>query len=345
MGTVAGGPYPLTQTVGASIRHVTFSGLTPGTNYYAIVVANSFSGCSSANSAEASGFTGGACSDSRATAWSTQVVVNGGVAPSESTVNALCNFLVALDSAGIYTKMYLLNIFASDSLVAALTPVQCVTTLTPVSLWINHGFVLGDLSVAGLKGDGVAKYLDTGFNMTASNIIGDPGFTENSLGLTVYVSVQPDEAKQTVGAQNTLAQAGADFSLYPNSSGTPFFASYNDGVALITGSAMPSHTTAGYSSGSRTAINLATLYFANSGNAHASKGTTAGAPGAAAGNVPFYVFNTNVYNGSFFAPAAGQYSSARLSFVGFHKGLTATESLAFFNAIQTLRTALGGGFV
>lgn len=39
------------------------------------------------------------------------------------------------------------------------------------------------------------------------------------------------------------------------------------------------------------------------------------------------------------------FSSKRYSFFAIHSGLTATESLAFYNLIQAFRTTLGGGFV
>ncbi len=59
VGTVSGGPYTIIQSVGAGKRVVTVDKLTPGTTYFAIVIANSTAGCSSAASAEASGTTSG----------------------------------------------------------------------------------------------------------------------------------------------------------------------------------------------------------------------------------------------------------------------------------------------
>lgn len=59
-GTTQGGPYASTVTVPAMTKQAILNGLTSGTTYYFVVKANSFSGCSSANSAEGSATTGGA---------------------------------------------------------------------------------------------------------------------------------------------------------------------------------------------------------------------------------------------------------------------------------------------
>jgi hypothetical protein len=52
-----------------------------------------------------------------------------------------------------------------------------------------------------------------------------------------------------------------------------------------------------------------------------------------------YVFALNVNN----SPAGP--SRNRLSFAAIHQGLSSSESLAFYNLIQALRTSLGGGYI
>jgi len=58
-GTTQGGPYTSSFNRPASARNAIISGLTTGTTYYFVVVANSFTGCSSANSTEGSATTSG----------------------------------------------------------------------------------------------------------------------------------------------------------------------------------------------------------------------------------------------------------------------------------------------
>ena len=57
-----------------------------------------------------------------ATSWATRVVTNGGAAPSGATVLAISNFCYALDAAGLTSSFLALNVFAPDSLIAAMTP-------------------------------------------------------------------------------------------------------------------------------------------------------------------------------------------------------------------------------
>jgi hypothetical protein len=103
----------------------------------------------------------------------------------------------------------------------------------------------------------------------------------------------------------------------------------------------PSHN-AGYYSNQRISNSDHRLFFANSGTPHAQIGATdAFGPYNGGVPVPFNMYVGCLNNGG--VPI--QFASDRVSFVGVTIGLSAAQSALLFARIQTLRTALGGGFV
>src|SRR5262249_16909600 len=104
------------------------------------------------------------------TEWSIRVVSNGGAKPSQSSITAEYNFLVRLTNDGIRSKIIYANIPASDSLAAALTP-QLYNSSDNFASTANYsanngGFVLADVSVNGITGNGTSKYFKTGTSVT-----------------------------------------------------------------------------------------------------------------------------------------------------------------------------------
>jgi len=254
--------------------------------------------------------------------WAQRVVINGGASPSLATKAAMHTFCTGLDTASLASKLAALNCFASDSLIAALTPLYYNAGSDP---WTNHNFVVGDLTVNGLIGNGSSKYLQTGVKP------GDVGGQPNSGGLTIYYFTNPnDNGAELVGNSGGIPQFGLQFY-----AGTVYFDcyAYNTGRISKAASAFT-----GYVSGNRTTAAREDLYTANSGTAHSSVVSGTGAPGALSTN-ELYCFAANN------AGVAAYQSAKRLSFAAIHSGLSSGESSTFYSLIQALRTALGGGFV
>lgn len=263
--------------------------------------------------------------------WAARVVVNGGAAPAAATVTALDTFYTGLVSAGLDAKMLAVNCYVPDSLIAALTPLIKGPGNDP---WTNMGsFVVGDLTVNGLKGDGVGKYLKTG-------VIPSGNLTYASLGLSTYLyfSGMPASIVELGAVTSSGTYTVNVMALYANSSTQAFVwdAPYAVGGAGRLTGVSPG---AGYYSGNRTSDTVSLLYFANSSNAHAQLGAT-NTYNAGADAVPtteIYAFAMN--NGG----ALSGYSSSRASFAAIHTGLSGAESAALYALVHALRTALGGG--
>jgi hypothetical protein len=256
--------------------------------------------------------------------WAAQVVTNGGAAPAAATKQALSTFCYGMDSNSLTALMKSVCCFVPDSLTAALTP---LIFATGNSLWVNHNFLAGDLSVVGLKGNGSNKYLETGV------IPATAWSPTTSSGITMYVSVADNSVTNIdVGASedgtNLVELVTAD-------GGFIDWDSYNNSAARIHYASGPFN---GYISGNRTASNATALYMANSGTAHSAVVTGSSAGGTCPTTKQLFAFANNLV-GNPQLP-----SKNRMSFVAVHKGLSSAQSLAFFNLIQAMRTALGGGY-
>jgi len=258
---------------------------------------------------------------STATAWAARVVTNGGAAPSSPTIAALSDFAYALDAAGLTSKLKCVNCIVPDSLIAALTPL--LVTSGGSALWAGHNFVSGDLTVNGLAGDGSTKYAETG--LVPTSVV-----TALSAGLTVYYDTYVNEAAVEFGSGDYLVAQSALY-LY---NGVIYFDCHK-----TTGGQDINHalTSAGYVSGNRVSSSSFDIYYANSSTAHSSLvHGTASAETPSTTAMYAWAFNNNG------TPA--YYSSKRLSFMAVHDGLSSTDSVNFYNAVQAMRTSLGGGY-
>jgi len=267
-------------------------------------------------------------------AWSNRVVSNGGTYPSVNTQMALSRFIQTLYDTNLYYKMIAVNCFVPDNIVAAMTPLIRGGGYDP---WINNGFVISDLTINGLIGDGASKYIDTG-------II--PGATYNNnnfnVGLSLYVSSIPtSEYKMDFG----VISGSKNFSIYAaNAAGIGYFFCWNAtnyGVDLLQFN-YPSNTFAGFTCGNRQTNSSLTAYYGNDtvpfgqcGNG--SKIQT----GTNINTYSIYEFNINS-NGS---PTTGQFSSKRHSFSAIHYGLSQLDALNLYNAVQKMRIDIGGGYI
>jgi hypothetical protein len=303
---------------GATSSTLTFpSTLTTDSADYTVVVSNAFG---SVTSAIATLLVNQSAGTIVANAWSAQVVTNGGAAPGATSLAAVKTFWNSIVAAGIDSKMIAVNIVAPDSVIAALTPIY---KTSGNSIWTNTGFVGGDLSVNGLIGDGGGKFAATGLT---------PGFiwTANDAGMSVYV--------HTAGSGNSVSMGAFESgSVWAKISGAA--SGLKDGF-LFGSTAEPFEvgTLTGFMTVNRTAAAVIRLDTAKSSLAYATRSTSAAANGTPGFARAMYAWAQNT-------GSANNHTTERISFLAAHRSLSLSEGQAFYNAVQALRTALGGGFV
>lgn len=266
--------------------------------------------------------------DCYAAVWARRVVKNGGARPSQNTIDAAGVFYNALVTAGIHTKIKVLNFIAPDNLIAAQTPFIVGTGLDP---WTNMNFVSGDLTVNGLKGDGTSKYLKTGFLGSTF------GAGNYKAGLTAYCFDAPYGNNTLIGAIDASAPNRL-FRLAAYQNGTAFSAwNGNDGQGAV----LRTDAFCGYICGNVTASNARAIYEASGAVAHNTLDSASGSSGGTDGGpvVQLYAWAYN-NNGT-----AQEFARNRMSFLAIHEGLSSSESSNLFNAVQALRVSLGGGYI
>jgi hypothetical protein len=111
---------------------------------------------------------------------------------------------------------------------------------------------------------------------------------------------------------------------------------YNGGSARIS---VSNSSWTGFTSLNRTSSSSLVAYKANSGVGHTSIASNANVGGTLPSASIRCLATCNT------GSIVSNWSTKRLSFAAVHLGLTSSESSAFFNAIQALRVAFGGGFV
>jgi hypothetical protein len=273
-----------------------------------------------------------------ANAWAARVVTNGGSMPSANTVAAVCAFVDTLNNAGLWSQMVHVSVFAPDSITAAITPLLVGpggNDPYPGVCGNNNVTTLG-LTINGLKANvGNSAAENTG--IAASNVFP----SDTSAGITVVISeVSISEAAQDVGYIRS-ADNGANFAFYSHFGATTcFFLCWDGANGQCTGTYPGGGSSAAYFSGNRTAANLSSIYYANTGNAHQQIGTIA-TMGGTRQNAPAYLLDAFNITG----PGCGTISTKRMSFAALHLGLSQAQSLILFNAVQAMRTSFGGGFV
>lgn len=256
---------------------------------------------------------------------------NNGGPVSSANLAALDGLYTALNSASLLSKVIALNCLTPDNIVAAMWPFIGVAGAQPSAKWTNSNFVIGDLTINGLKGDGTTKSINTGINLSTA-LAGI-----NSSAFMVYVSTNVVEVAFQMGIYNGAADNGIALVLGQAATDNAFI-----GSATQVASSNPVVHGAGYYCASRTSSTSLELYFANSGNAHASIATQAGANAKTFSNDShFLVFADYDPNSA----TTSLWSAKRMSCVAVFSGLTAADSLASFTALQAYLVARGGGSV
>jgi hypothetical protein len=268
-----------------------------------------------------------AAENALATDWAARVVAHGGASPSSGTVTAISNFCDALDAASLTAKMFSLNVFAPDNSVANSTPLIKTFGDDP---WAYYNFTGGDFTIDGIQGDGATKYIDT-------QVIPSTCATQSSVAVTLYVnSAGTSPAVMACDAVPTGRLAlGWSNPTYGN-----YFCAYDFAAVILDG--VTSGYFLGYICGSKTSSTVRNLYEANSFTPHSSVASNSLLDAGGGDVVPtghFYVLASNE-NG-----ATSGYYPGRVSFASISSGLTAADSIALYNAVQSLRVAFGGGWV
>ncbi len=264
-----------------------------------------------------------------ATRWSAKVVSNGGAAPAASTTTAMSVFVDGCVTDGTYLSLLVWNIYAPDNLIAATTPWYRIQNgNTPFT---NHNFVGGDITATGLKGNATTKYLDTGLNMST---LGYGWNAQSSAGIILYM---PDVAATAASAfwdsgDIDTASSANNVALIPALASVTYY----EMCGFNTSTPSVAINLNGFYSGQRTSGVLSTIYFANSGNAHASKATAVGAPAAALAR-NLYLFCANDNNGN----TQAFFSSRTQGFFAVSLGLSSANDALVYGRVQTLMTAFG----
>ena len=266
-----------------------------------------------------------------ALAWRDAVVANSGTV-SVSTLAAVTTFCRSIDSAGLRSLFYRLNLFCGDGLSAVLVPLYRGPSRTGTQYGLttdaNVNFVSGDYTLAsGLTGNGSNKYLQTGVRLDLL-----PAGVETNGHLSAYVRTTPNSNGiiSSYSYHNSTAADRHQYELVPASG--RFGRETN---ASGPGSpAYPGHLLATRSSAS----SLITYHSAVAG----SEVTTAITP--AATGTPFTVFCRNFVQGS--PPGSGTYVptlyfSGALGAYSIGQSLSAAQVSAFNVAMVAFQTALG----
>ncbi len=221
--------------------------------------------------------------------------------------------------------MIAVNCFVPDNLIASITPLIVGPGNDP---WTNHNFIgLGtDLTVNGLQGNGTTKYLDSG-------VIPSSAFaSEDSGGMTMYSFTSGVSLGNDVGCSTGTNFFCLQLNTILN---VALWECWDTGVGKVQGG---NTGFKGFLSGNRTAANNSKLYRASSTVPFAQIGSIA-TTGGVRPNDPIIIF------GASNSGVVSQFTNRTYSFEAVHFGLTSSEDQTLFNLVQSLRVALGGGYV
>jgi len=261
------------------------------------------------------------------TNWSSSVVANGGTLNS-STLTAINTFWTSLQTAGLDTLMYYVNIMAPDSLIACMTP---LTSSNNQWLSQNNNFVSADLSVNGLLGiDSQASAGKWILPLLSGSV-----FATGNAGMSAYINYASNSAQYFIAGND--GEGSTRFGLLYPSGGNALFDCWNcctPSIGRLTIATAP----LGMYICTRPSSTDQAVFIGKSGSfitgSSASGQAGIGSPPIA----PIWIFGVPQNNGTFTA-------GTRMSFFAYHQGLTFAQSQNFFNAVQTLRTSLGGGYI
>lgn len=263
--------------------------------------------------------------------WCKRVVTNGGSLPSAATQISVSAFDQSLVNGSIGSKMWYVLLMTPGGLIEATTPFYKVAA-TGSDPAVNHSFVAGDLTVGGLQGAAGTKYLDTGFVDTVQI----PTST-NSGGITVVFTNGPGSANEGLAGESN-ATGGAAYFLFLAGGGTGILNAFMYDNTANNGLIAGTVTVPSFVSVNRTSNTACSLYAGDSTNGFRTLTTNGGTNTQAPNGL-----NSDMMGSNFNSGHGG--TNRQISFSAFHDGLTSGQAQTLYNAVQTLRGALGGGRV
>jgi hypothetical protein len=262
--------------------------------------------------------------------WLDNVYYNGGTV-SSTTANLVNTFCNSIDSAGLRSKFYRVNLFCGDNLNASLVPVYRGSNKTlvygGVKIDTNNNFVPSDYtetgSTGGLIGNGSSKWLDTLLpqNYSAGRHLGCVVSQLPSIAYRVYM-----------GAKANSADYVADTRINDDN--------INTSASFWTGSDAGLLSTAALNSVAEKTLLLASSV--SGGNNTLYSDGVGGSPESS-------YTNTNTTTIGVFAQKVGQtnagfaHTDARLSFYTIGTNLTNTEVTSLTTIVNALNTGLNRG--
>jgi hypothetical protein len=267
------------------------------------------------------------------TSWLSAVAANGGAAPSASTVTALNAFVTALETASIKDKMIIVNPIVPDSDIAARTP---LIKGPGHALWIDSGVDSPTIGVNGAECAGKTCRWEVGAG--PQELGWNPGMQD--AGVIAYHYANGTGTGYVTGC-NTGGVSGK-IQLYNKTILNRFQAVWgNLSFGYINWLASPTSFFGYVGTFNVTGANGMKMYVASSTKAHtlAAQDTASGIVDNT--TIDFYALcNNDNDNVTVQQPFKGT-----VSFLAYTKNLTESESSDLYDAIQALRTGLGGGAI
>jgi hypothetical protein len=271
------------------------------------------------------------------TDWARRVVANGGALPSLNTITAMETLRLGCIAASLTNKIYSLCVFVPDSVIAASTPLFKHRGADP---WTNSGFVIGDLSVNGLKGDGVSKFLDTAIIAKLGQGANSVG--SSNLGITVIITESATNVNSPILMNQQLTPDNYAMGLFVSGGGSNQY--YNGFVGAAHYVVTNDLFRVGYVSANSISLNFS-LYVASPVESHKklsdsiADNPNTGFPATVVGlnnsTIPVFAYRINGTNAGF--------NTMRASLVMLHEAFTQTESSNFWILAKACRETLGGG--
>jgi len=262
--------------------------------------------------------------------WAIRATANGGVV-SSTVLTAVSDFCRAIDAAGIRDRFLRLNLFCGGNLSGGLVPLyrSASTAANPIgnATDVNVNFVSGDYAEtgvnAGIKGNGIGKYLQTGL-VASANLVA------TNVHLAVFLA-SPNTSSFNypviIGCKVVTPAASIQLWTATTSANTP--ATFDVGASNATSSTF---NPSGFLVGS--CVNQQDIRFFINGKQD-SPTSTATFSVAATPALQLYVFATNQ------SGVAQILHNGRASTYSIGYGMTAFQVLEYHAALAAFRLALG----
>ena len=244
--------------------------------------------------------------------------------PTDARKTVINTFITSLKTAGVWTKLDVLYVFAAADQQAALLNWKENNNNATAE---NSPSFIAD---SGFKSDGSSSWVNTHYNPYTDSV----NFSIVSAHISVYVVTN-------VGAGDKFDIGGEEYSsAYSNS-----FINSNDGAPRIVGAICIDGYYDGYASVS-SALGFSSIDRANGMQKYYKNGTYITSSSTAVKPIPNVDFGVCALNINFLGTISqGNYSTRRISQAAIGGALSATEETAFSAAVETYMDAVGCGIL